>query len=186
MTYDEILKNEENQLEKYGENRRVLSDTTNQQQGRTRRVRFHQMQGLASAEEMEYANPKTFNTPQKCQQRQIQTGELKVGQEVLDRTRNCTGFPVEVFCQEVGGDKKDPRRRCYVCKMKTKWKCVNCRFYFCMTTKKVNNRDALFYFTQEKENIDCSHEVTQVYGKSCYHVAHEGAIQEHFKKARND
>ena len=33
------------------------------------------------------------------------------------------------------------------------------------------------YYTKEKENIDSNREMTQIYGKSCFHVAHEDAIR---------
>ena len=95
---------------------------------------------------------------------------------VAERTHNCTGFPYEVMSQDKDNTGEDPRRRCYLCDSKTRWKCIKCRFYFCMSCKPNNNRDELYYFNQEKENIDSTEEATIIYGKSCFHIAHEPAI----------
>ena len=139
MTY-KIFTSEAKRLEQNNgkDTSQEVTNSRNQQQGQCR-IRFRQHQGLASAQEMDYAKPKTFYTPQKSQKKQVETGQLKVDQTVLDRRNTCTGCPVEVFCQEVGANKTDPRRRCYICKDKTKWRCVKCRFYFCMTTKTTKN-----------------------------------------------
>ena len=145
-----------------------------QQQSRPRRVQYS---GSSTVPEpMEFVPVRTFNTPLRARRKQIQRGT--VHEDVLHRSQNCSGFPYEVICQQEGSNRKDPRRRCYLCSAKTKWKCIKCKFYFCMTAgMKSKKRDEHLYYHKEKENPESNTEITQVLGKSCFHIFHEHAIQ---------
>ena len=112
----------------------------------------------------------------------IDKGE--VDDVITKRRKECTGFPFEVFCQKVDdSNTKDVRQICYMCQNKTKWQCIKCRFYFCMHTKEIKNRPADFYEKEEKENTKCNRKkTTKIYGKSCFHAAHEEAIRKAMKE----
>ena len=115
-----------------GENDNDENDDPNQQQHqRQRRARFN---NNMVPQKMDFASAKTYQTPLKARRRQIERGEIDVS--VINRSKTCTGFPCEVLCQDEGSGKKDPRRACYICKAKTKWQCINCRLFFCMSSKK--------------------------------------------------
>ena len=137
-------------------------------------------------EKMNFAPSRSFLTPKKARKKQVERGV--VSQEVIECVHQCTGYPVEVVCQQVQGNsnnqaKKDPRQRCYLCKNKTKWQCIKCRFYFCMTYKETASREESIYYTNEKENRDSkNHGITKIFGKSCFHTAHEKAISATLKK----
>ena len=153
----------------------------------TRRARF---QGTMP-EKMSFGSNQTFLTPKKARKKQVDKGAA--ASEVIQRLHQCTGYPFEVVCQQVQGNsnnnsKKDPRRKCYLCKAKTKWQCIKCRFYFCMVYKQTNDREGNLYYTNEKENEDSNHNnITKNFGKSCFHIAHEKAIRESLtNKSIND
>ena len=164
------------EAEEYDENEEV-NDENNanlpRHRERQRRVRF---QNNVIPENMDFAPEKIYHTPLKAKKKQMQRGDVCF--KVLDRAKKCTGFPCEMICQNEGSNKKDPRRQCYVCKAKTKWQCINCKFYFCMASKKNSNRDAHFYYIKEKENANSNSETTRIYGRSCFHVFHEEAIRD--------
>ena len=130
-------------------------------------------------EEMDFAPLQTSKTPQKNRKGQVEqaAGQQKsqVCAVVLDCKHTCTGFPVEVFCQNKGKSGSDARRKCYVCGSKTKWRCIKCRFYYCINTKKANEQS--YYYVKEVEKGQG--QVTKIYGKSCFHKEHEHAICEH-------
>ena len=125
---------------------------------------------------MDFASAKTYQTPLKARRRQIERGDID--SSVLDQAKSCTGFPCEVLCQDEGSSKKDPRRYCYICQEKTKWQCINCRLYFCMSSKKTSKRDAQCCYIKEKESINSDQVTTRIYGKSCFHNFHENAIRD--------
>ena len=156
-------------------NGEVLQDRTNLPQRRQqRRVRFND--STTVPQQMDFAPDKTFHTPVKAKKKQMDRGTTK--EQVLQRTKNCTGFPFEIYCQAEGSEGKDPRRECYICSTKTKWQCINCKFYFCMSNKASKKREEQFYFVKQKDSASTNHETTRIYGKSCFHVAHEGAIRD--------
>ena len=78
-----------------------------------------------AAQRIDFASQKSFNTPWKKQEIQIESV-----QAVVEWTHICTGFQVEVICPEVGNKIDTVRQKCYMCKSKIKWRCLNCRFYF--------------------------------------------------------
>lgn len=96
--------------------------------------------------------------------------------QVQHRTENCSGFPFEVVDQ--GLRTKDQRHKCFVCGSKTKWICVRCRFYFCMDYKENKNRKEGLVCTREQKEQGSSVEITKIYGKTCFHVAHESALRQ--------
>ena len=52
-----------------------------------------------------------------------------------------------------------------------------------MHTKEIKNRPADFYEKEEKENTKCNRKkTTKIYGKSCFHAAHEEAIRKAMKE----
>ena len=55
-----------------------------------------------------------------------------------------------------------------------------------MTSKANNDREPHFYFNQEKENACSDEQTTQIYGKSCFHIAHEGAIRKSLDTNSNE
>ena len=121
----------------------------------------------------------TFNTPQRSQRARIESGN--VSSEVVDRMINCTGFPFHLI-REVGSNAADQRKICYFCKSKTAWKCLKCKFYFCMKAGKNSKRDPKLYSLTEKNKKN--KEVTTVYAKTCYHRAHHNAIMQEFSHLR--
>jgi len=192
-TYKKMLINSANIFEKaakelaqYGEDEleRIKRDRERSRSGRQRQrqplrevPRRVQFQGTTVVpEQMDFASKKTFKTPQKKKKKQIET-EGKVAESVMNRIHTCTGFPMQVVSQNEGST-KDPRRSCYICGSKTKWQCINCRFYFCMATKKTAQREQQLYYVKEKENVEDSQSSTKIYGKSCFHAFHESAIRE--------
>ena len=92
----------------------IQNSNTHQQRRGQRRVRFQQ----SVPEPMDFAPEKTFKTPVKAKRRRLEKG--KIDDEIAERMHTCTGFPFELVCQEEGGTKKDPRRRCYLCNSKTR------------------------------------------------------------------
>ena len=44
-----------------------------------------------------------------------------------------------------------------------------------MTYKKNKKREEKLYYVHEREGEECR-EITKIYGKSCFHVAHEAAL----------
>ena len=144
----------------------------------TARPRRQRFQGTVP-EQMDFAPAQTFKTPKKAKKKQVDRGAAAA--EVIQRVHQCTGYPFEVVCQKTNhnnGAKKDPRRKCYVCKTKTKWQCIKCRFYFCMAYEETSTRNEQLYYTSEKENQDSNRNITRIFGKSCFHKAHESAIRE--------
>ena len=127
---------------------------------------------------------RTFKTPTKAKKKLIDKGN--VPQMILERTHKCTGYPFEVVSQKEGSGKKDPRQRCFVCKTKTQWQCVKCHFYFCMSYKKNSNRDEKLYYVKGKESKHSNQEFTKIYGKTCFHSAHETALQNTILADNND
>ncbi len=119
---------------------------------------------------MEFAPAKTFKTPKKNVLQRIENESADV--TVINRTKQCTGFPFEIIDHDEGKKKgRDVRRICVRCKAKTKWFCIKCRQFFCMTYKKEN--DGELYYTVQKENDkEGSREITKIYGKACFHIRH--------------
>ena len=173
MTYEK-LRDEADKLEKSDE----IVQAEIQGPSVTRRVRF-QNQGILAAQRINFVPQKSFNTPRKKQKRQIESGHI--AKAVVERTHNCTGFPVEVICPEVGKKKDSVRQRCYICKSKTRWRCLHCHFYFCMSSKKTATRESQLYFDEEKENVKSPNQKTLIYGKSYFHEAHEDAVRKQFQ-----
>ena len=66
----------------------------------------------------------------------------------------------------------DPRRGCFVCKKKTRWQCLKCHYYFCVTTQAKD-----YWYLCEKVSIEKDENITRILRKSCYHKHHFGAIQ---------
>ena len=165
-----------------GERDEGESSSNQEEQGPMRGgLRSRQFQGTVPSP-MQFAPKPTFKTPKKARKKMINKGD--VDKNIIQRMKECTGFPYEVFCQQTQQTKtKDPRQACYLCGAKTKWQCINCRLYFCLTTKDKKHQPAQYYITNEKENTDCNREdVSRIYGKSCFHVAHEEAIQTKLRK----
>ena len=55
-----------------------------------------------------------------------------------------------------------------------------------MTYKETNGREGKLYYTNEKENEDSNHpNITKIFGKSCFHIAHEKAICEALTNQEN-
>lgn len=136
---------------------------------RPRRVRF-QNGGIPKL--MDFAVPKTFNTPVRSRKQMIDNGVAS--EEILKRTKNCTGFIVEVLSQDEQEEKeKDPRRSCIVCGKHTRWQCAGCHFYYCLT---VLSKDDLYY-NLEKKSASSSATASRVFRRTCYHAYHEDAIR---------
>ena len=106
--------------EMQGERRQSnTQDTVEVRQPLTRRSKF---QGTMP-EKMTFASTKTFLTPKKAKKKQVERGTA--ASKVIERLHQCTGDPFEVVCQQVQGNSNnnatnDPRRKCYLCKAKTK------------------------------------------------------------------
>ena len=175
-----ILKKQAEESEK---NKEVNDENANpnpnpnqQQRQHQRRARFNnQDYNNVVPEKMDFATAKTYLTPLKARKRQIDRGAIN--SKVLERSRTCSGYPCEVICQDERNPTKDARRECHMCRTKTKWQCVNCHLYFCMSSKTNNKREGKCYFVKEKESKKSDKEVTRIYGKSCFHKFHEDAIQ---------
>ena len=139
----------------------------------THRARRARAQGFGIIpDQANFIAKKTFQTPTKARRKQIE--ERKVSEAILHRVNACTGYPIEIV-QQQEGSAKDPRRQCYICSTKTLWQCSKCRLYFCMTYKKNKKREEKLYYVREREGKECR-EITKIYGKSCFHVAHEAAL----------
>ena len=116
---------------------------------------------------------KTFQTPAKNKRKIIQEG--RGATEVQHRTDHCSGFPFEVVDQGVGT--KDQRHKCFICGSKTKWMCIKCRFYFCMDYKGTSKRDEGLVYAREQKAKSSSETIVKIYGKTCFHVAHDAALR---------
>ena len=138
---------------------------------RPQRVRYH---GRTVNDRLSYIPIKTFQTPAKNKRKIIQEG--RGASKVQHRTEKCSGFPFEIVDQ--GLKTKDQRHACFICNSKTKWRCVKCRFYFCMDYKETKHRKEGLVYVKEKKEEDSSVEITKIYGKSCFHVAHESAVRQ--------
>ena len=177
MTYGRMLRRlytffkEEAKDEANKENQEPADEPTN-----TGRVRRARAQGHSSVPELlDFCTQKTFQTPMKARRRQIEKGI--VSNRILERTTHCTGHPIEIIEQDEG-NKKDPRRECYLCSTKTAWRCTKCRLYFCMNYKGNKLREEKLYYNHERNTQEENHGTTKIYGKSCFFRAHEGAIRE--------
>ena len=141
---------------------------------RPQRVKY---QGRTVRNRLSYVPIKTFQTPGKNKKKIIEEGRGNA--HVQHRTEKCSGFPFEVVDQ--GLKTKDQRHKCFVCQSKTKWMCMKCRFYFCMDYKGTKSRDEGLVYLKEKKEKGGSHEITKIYGKTCFHVAHENACRQILK-----
>ena len=131
--------------------------------------------GQTVSDKLDFASVKTFKTPKKAKKRMIEKG-TKISKLVQDRINSCSGHPFEVVDQ--GLNTKDQRRECLICKNKTKWMCVKCRFYFCMDYKETQKRKKQFYFVKEKKDEKSQDEITKIYGKTCFHIGHEKTLRQ--------
>lgn len=124
---------------------------------------------------MDFAPARSTVTPMKARKRIIERADAH--KHVLERMEKCNGFPFEIICTEesTAGKKKDPRQRCHQCGTKTAWKCIQCRLFFCMGYKKTKNREEQLYY--HEVTTPQNQKITQIYGKSCFHVAHENGIR---------
>ena len=175
QAYD-LFKEEAEKLAGQPPHQNQTPDQSNQRRrGQLRQVRFQHTIPVP----MDFAPERTLKTPEKAKRRKIETG--KIDCEVIEQTHNCSGYPFKVLCHNEGSNKKDPRRRCYLCKSKTRWKCIKCRFYFCMLSKPSNDREEHLYFEHEKENINSNRQATLIYGKTYFHIAHERGIRKALK-----
>jgi len=148
--------------------RAIENMATQNRRRATNRVRFNN----TIPEQMNFAPSKTFQTPTKARKRIIDKGMST--QHVLNQSKVCSGYPFEVVDQ--GTKTKDQRRSCYICGTKTKWQCIKCRFFFCLEYKHSSKRKEHLYYTKEKVQNNSNHEVTKIYGKTCFHIHHENAI----------
>lgn len=161
----------------------IEEDAEQTEQGRA--LRSTRINGIIP-EKMTFAVKPTFKTPKRGKRQQIEGG--KANHHIIERTTECTGFPYEVVSQTTDStSSKDIRHKCYICGTKTKWQCLRCRFYFCMGGRsETQNRTDQLYTTSEKENQGSTSEnITKVYRKSCYHVAHEAAIKKSLHEYHN-
>ena len=166
-----VYNDDNNENEQPGQVQNPQQQATNR---RPRRVRFHRTS--LTPEPMGFATIKTGHTPLRNKRKQVLTGA--VNDQIAERTIHCTGFPFEIICQDEAKQKAnnsktlDSRRRCYICNTKTKWQCLKCKFYFCMTVNKAAARKRQLY--QENSNNN----TTRIIGKSCFHVGHEKAMND--------
>ena len=136
---------------------------------RPRRSLAVRFEGKRVNDKMSYIPSKSFETPAKYKRKIIEEGR---GTNIVQhRTENCSGFPFEVVDQ--GLKTKDQRKRCYVCQNKTRWMCIKCRFYFCMDYKETKNREEGMVYSREKKDKNSNDQITKIYGKTCFHKAHE-------------
>ena len=173
LTYKKLLrvmyKKFKDEVQKDNNKENHLDETSN-----THRVRRARAQGFGIIpDEASFLARRTFETPKKARRKQIEKGTAS--EAILQQCNKCTGFPVEIVQQKEGSG-KDPRRECHICRTKTAWQCSQCRLYFCMSYKKNKRRDEKLYYVREKEGAIDSREITKIYGKSCFHVAHEAAF----------
>ena len=159
------IENPESVLRNHEENSRLGRPS------RPQRVRFD---NRAVEDKLDYAFARTFDTPARSKKRIIDKGNATSMVQV--RKDNCTGFPFEVVDQ--GLNTKDPRRTCYICRAKTKWMCIKCRFYFCLDYRKTSNRQEHLCYTKEKESSTGNKEITKIFGKTCFHIGHEDALRQ--------
>ena len=75
---------------------------------------------------------------------------------------------------------KTSRRRCYLCKQRTQWFCLKCRFFFCFTP---NDQNSEFCCKTEKKDTN---EITKIYRNTCFHKGHPKAIEFHFGMKQDD
>ena len=130
-------------------------------------------QGCTVRDNLDYVPLRTFWTPGKNKRKIVQEGRGDA--KVLHRTEDCSGFPFEVVDQ--GLKTKDQRHKCFICSSKTKWMCIKCKFYFCMDYKGTKNREEGLVYAKEQESKDSSVQITKIYGKTCFHIAHEHALR---------
>lgn len=137
-----------------------------QRRAQPNRTRFR---GRAVPVELQDIAAQTFKTPQKAKKKQIEQGA--VDKVVEGRTECCPGLCYEVIDQ--GRGTSDQRQVCYRCGGKTKWRCLYCRFYFCMSYSKTKLKPEELCYAKE---IESDKEVTKIYGNTCFHVEHAKGI----------
>ena len=185
-----VFKKEAENFDSLGDQQRSCSATLSDESTRKRPRRATFMDTGTIPTKLEFTSPKTFDTTQRYKKKRISQGE--VPQHIQDRTQNCIGYPVEVLSNDEKRDKDkselakkegkdtykvDARRKCFVCDKKTKWYCIGCKLFFCLTNKDDSN---LLYF-EEKQSTDASAPtVTKVFRNSYFHIKHEAAMKQMF------
>ena len=132
-------------------------------------------------EEMSFSMQQTFKTPTKARKKQVEKGN--VAPAIEHRTKFCPGCPIEVVDQ--GKNTKDPQQSCYCCGAKTKWQCLHCRFYFCMSYQATKRREEQLYYVKERQSAsDEQCTITKIYGNTCFHLEHKEAIEAMTNKSK--
>lgn len=165
----------------------MIEEEENEVQGNSRRALRSAAINGSRPEPLPEAIKPTFKTPKRGKKEKIEQG--KAPAFIIERTHECTGFPYELYCESVSGtgtDRATPRYRCYICKNKTRWQCMKCRFFFCMSGNEAKDRPEEYYSVAEKENkMSDSKTLTKIYRKSCFHKAHAKAIEKEFHAFNN-
>ncbi len=89
---------------------------------------------------MDFAPSRTYKTPKKASLRKVAEGQLDP--MIIHHSQNCSGFPFEIVDHDEGNKQlvgKDVWHKCVRCGAKTKWYCINCKHFFCMSYQKNKN-----------------------------------------------